>query len=149
MACLYMSNLSLSTTCLCSSIRMLLWRPTQGTNGVRLPTSLSRVHLKQLAVLVKSPGLSPPTPQRTLLPPKKCPRLTTSHSLTSPWQVCIWVHFLSMFASVWFSVSYFVMSYSFHHVSTDPTKMGGLSMLLLAGEHALTAREVWFMIMAF
>lgn len=27
-------------------------------------------------------------------------------------------------------------------VSVDPTKMGGLSMLLLAGEHALTAREV-------
>lgn len=27
-------------------------------------------------------------------------------------------------------------------VCVDPTKMGGLSMLLLAGEHALTAREV-------
>lgn len=29
---------------------------------------------------------------------------------------------------------------------TDPTQMGGLSMLLLAGEHALTAREVRLLI---
>jgi len=31
---------------------------------------------------------------------------------------------------------------SFNAVFIDPNKMGGLSMLLLAGEHALTAREV-------
>lgn len=48
------------------------------------------------------------------------------------------------------SVSYLVfMSYCFRHGSTDPTKMGGLSMLLLAGEHALTAREVGFVFMIF
>ncbi|XP_019904090.2 HMG box transcription factor BBX isoform X3 [Esox lucius] len=29
-----------------------------------------------------------------------------------------------------------------HFAMADPTKMGGLSMLLLAGEHALTAREI-------
>lgn len=36
--------------------------------------------------------------------------------------------------------SLIVLVYVF--VCVDPTKMGGLSMLLLAGEHALTAREV-------
>lgn len=116
------------------STRMLLWRQIQATSGVRPPANRSKaLPIRRLAIHAKRFGPFPATHPRTPLP-KKCRKPTACRSWTLPWQVCI-VQFCSNMLNCW--IIFVCVS-----LLPDPTKMGGLSMLLLAGEHALTNREV-------